>query len=119
MYFYILMLLLFVQSLSYVQLFVTPWTAARQVSLSFTISQSLLKLMSIELVIHPTFLTSVIPFYSCPQSFPESGSFSMHWLFASGGQSARVSVSASVLPMKHVYLWLSSFAVHLKLLQPC
>ena len=50
MYFYILMLLLFVQSLSYVQLFVTPWTAARQVSLSFTISQSLLKLMSIESV---------------------------------------------------------------------
>ena len=40
----------FVQSLSYVQLFATPWTAAHQASLSFTISQSLLKLMSIELV---------------------------------------------------------------------
>ena len=39
-----------VQSLSHVQLFVTPWTAAHQASLSFTISQSLLKLTSIELV---------------------------------------------------------------------
>ena len=39
-----------VQSLSRVQLFVTPWTAAHQTSLSFTISRSLLKLMSIELV---------------------------------------------------------------------
>ena len=38
------------QSLSHVQIFANPWTAARQVSLSFTISQSLLKLMSIELV---------------------------------------------------------------------
>ena len=40
--------LIAVQSLSHVQLFATPWTAARQASLSFTISQSLLKLMSIE-----------------------------------------------------------------------
>jgi len=44
----------FVQSLSYVQLFATPWTAAHQASLSFTISQSLLKLMSIELVMMGT-----------------------------------------------------------------
>ena len=40
-----------VQSLSHVQLFATPWTAAHQASLSFTISQSLLKLMSIEFVV--------------------------------------------------------------------
>ena len=39
-----------IQSLSHVRLFVTPWAAARQASLSFTVSQSLLKLMSIELV---------------------------------------------------------------------
>ena len=39
-----------VQSLSHVQLFLTPWTAAHQASLSFTVSQSLLKLMSMELV---------------------------------------------------------------------
>ena len=54
-----------------VQLFVTPWTAACQASLSFPISQSLLKLMSIESVIS----SSVAPFSSCFQSFPSSGSF--------------------------------------------
>jgi len=45
-----------VQSLSHVQLFATPWTAARQASLSFTISWSLLKLMSIELVMPSNYL---------------------------------------------------------------
>ena len=118
-----------VQSLSCVQIFVTPWTAAFQASLSFTISQSLLKLVSIESVMpashlilccllllfssvqfscsvgqphelqntrppcpaptpgahpnscplsqwcHPTLSSSVIPFPSCPQSYPASGSF--------------------------------------------
>ena len=48
---------------------------------------------------HPTISSSVVPFSSCPQSFPTSGSFPMSWLFASGGQSIRVSASASVLPM--------------------
>ena len=47
---------------------------------------------------HPTISSSVVPF-SCHQSFPESGSFPMSQLFASGGQSIGVSVSASVLPM--------------------
>ena len=47
----------------------------------------------------PTILSSVIPFSSYLQSFPASGSFQMSWLFASGGQSIGVSVSASVLPM--------------------
>ena len=58
-----------VQSLSHVQLFETPWTAARQASLSITSSQSLLTLMSIELVMpsnhvilyHPLLLTSILP----------------------------------------------------------
>ena len=58
-----------VQSLSHVQLFVTPWTAARQPSLSFTISQTLLKLMSMESVMpsnhlvlcHPLLLPSIFP----------------------------------------------------------
>ena len=45
---------------------------------------------------HPTILSSVIPFFSCLQSFPASGSFLMNRLFASGGQSIRAS--ASVLP---------------------
>ena len=48
---------------------------------------------------HPTISSSVVPFSSCPQSFPESGSFTMSQLFASGGQSTGVSASASVLPM--------------------
>ena len=48
---------------------------------------------------HSTISSSVIPFSSCPQSFPASGSFQMSQLFASGGQSIGVSASASVLPM--------------------
>ena len=48
---------------------------------------------------HPTISFSVIPFSSHLQSFPESGSFPMSWLFASGGQSIGVSASASVLPV--------------------
>ena len=47
---------------------------------------------------HPTISSSVVPFSSCPQSFPASGSFQMNQLFASGGQSTAVSGSASVLP---------------------
>ena len=48
---------------------------------------------------HPAISSPVTPFFSCLQSFPESGSFPMSWFFASGGQSIRVSTSASVLPM--------------------
>ena len=48
---------------------------------------------------HPTISSSVIPFSSCPQSFPASGSFPMSQLFTSGGQSIGVSASTSVLPM--------------------
>ena len=48
---------------------------------------------------HPTISFSVVPFSSCLQSFPPSGSFLMSWFFASGGQSIGVSASASVLPM--------------------
>ena len=48
---------------------------------------------------HPNISSSVIPFSSCPQSFPASGSFQMSQLFASGGQSIGVSASASVLPV--------------------
>ena len=48
---------------------------------------------------HPTISSSVIPFSSCPQSFPASESFQMSQLFASGGQSIGVSASASVLSM--------------------
>ena len=48
---------------------------------------------------HPTISSSVIPFSSCLQSFPTSGSFQMSQLFSSGGQSIGVSSSISVLPM--------------------
>ena len=90
-----------VQSLSHVQLFVTPWTAACQASPSITNSWSLLKLMSIDSVI-PSISSSVVPF--CLQSFPASGSFPMSQFFASGGQSIGVSASASVLPM-NIHDW--------------
>ena len=88
-----------VQLLSCVQLFVTPWTAAHRASLSFTISQSLLKLMSIELVMPSNHLILIIPFSSCLQSFPTSESFPRSQFFTSDGQSIGISASASVLPM--------------------
>ena len=47
---------------------------------------------------HPVISSSVVPFSSCPQSLPESGSFPLSQLFAWGGQSIGVSASASVLP---------------------
>jgi len=53
---------------------------------------------------HPTILTSVIPFSSCIQSFPASGSFQMSQFFSSGGQSIRVSALTSVLP-KNIQDW--------------
>ena len=65
--------------------------------ISFTISQSLLKLMCIEWVMPSNHLILCYPF-SCPQSFPASGFFSVSWPFASGGQSTGASVLASDLP---------------------
>ena len=90
--------LVVVQSLSLVQLFVTPWTVARQAPLPFTISPSLLKLMSTESVL-PSISSSVTPFSSCLRSFPASGSFPMSQFFKSGGQSIVALASAPVLPM--------------------
>ena len=66
---------------------------------------------------NPTISSSVVPFSSCPQSFPESGSFPMSQLFASGSQSIGVSASTSVLPMNNSGLnsfrmdWLDLLAV--------
>ena len=48
---------------------------------------------------HPIISSSVVPFSSCPQSFPASVSFQMSELFSSGGQSIGVSASTSVIPM--------------------
>ena len=86
-----------VQSLSRVQLFATPWTAAHQASI--TNSQTLLKLSSIKSVMPSNHLILCHPLFSCLQSFPAPGSFPMSQFFASGGQSIGVSASTSVLPM--------------------
>ena len=87
-----------VQSFSLIWLSVIPWTVTCHISLSFTISWSLLKCMSIESVM-PTISSSVVPFSSCLHSFPASGSFPKSRLFTSDGQSIGTSASASVLPM--------------------
>ena len=87
-----------VQSLSCVWLLATPWTAARQASLSITNSRSLLNSCPLSWWCHPAISPSVVPFSSCPQSLPASGSFQMSQLFASGGRSIGVSASTSVLP---------------------
>ena len=86
--------------------FATPWTAACQASLSFTISWSLLKFMSSELEMPSNHLVLCHPLL-CPPSnpFPASGSFLMSQLFTSGGQSTRTSTSASVLPMNIQHLF--------------
>ena len=73
----------------------TPWTAARQASLSITNSQSLPKLLSIKLVMPSNHLILCCPLLL----LPASGSFPVSQFFISGGQSIGVSASASVLPM--------------------
>ena len=87
------------QSLSRVWLFVTPWTAARQASLSFPPSGVCSNSCLLSQWYHSTISSSVIPFFSCLPSFPASRSFPMSQLFESGGQNIGVSASASVLPM--------------------
>ena len=65
---------------------------------------------------HPTISSSVIPFSCSLQSFPALRSFLISWLFISGDQSNRVSVSASVLPV-NIQGWLTSLiALHSKVL---
>ena len=88
-----------VQSLSHVWLFVTPWIAARQASLSITNCRSLPNSCPLNWWCHPTISSFVIPFSSSPQSLPASGFFPMSQLFAWGGQSIGVSASLSVLLM--------------------
>ena len=64
-----------IQLFSHVWLFETPWTAAHQASLPFTVSQSLLKLIFIELLVLYNHIILCCSFPFCPQSFPASGSF--------------------------------------------
>ena len=102
-----------VQLLSRVQLSTTPWTTVWRASPSSTISQSLLKLMSIEShwvcnAIQPFHPLS--PLFSCPQSFPASGSLPMSRLFNSGGQSiltlsnSRSTFTQSLKPHSKAFL---------------
>ena len=88
-----------VQLLSCVRLFATPWTARSQAHLSSTISQSLLKIMSIESVMPSSHFILFCPLLLPPSIFPSIGVFPMSQFLASGGQSTGVSASASVLPM--------------------
>ena len=86
---------LVVQSLSHVRLFATPWAAARQTSLSFTISWNLLKLMSLELVIPSNHLILWHPLFLLPSIFP----------------SIRVSSNKSVLHIRWPKYWSFSFSI--------
>ena len=88
-----------IQSLSFVQLFVTLWTATYQASLPITTPGVYSNSCPSSRWYHPTSSSSVIPFSSYLQSFPASGSFQMSQFFASGGQSTGVSALTSVLPM--------------------
>ena len=83
---------------NHVQLFVTPWTAACHASLSFTISQSLLKLTSIELVLPSNHLVFCCPLF-LPSVFPSIRVFSSESALHAGGQSIGASASAPVIPM--------------------
>ena len=84
-----------VQSLSHVQLFATPWTAAHQASLSITNSQSLLKLMSIESVIPSNHIILCCPLLLLPSIFP----------------SIRVFAKESVLCIRWSKYWSFSFSI--------
>ena len=89
-----------VQLLSHVQLFETPWIAARQASLSITISRSSLNSRPSSPWCHPAISSSVIPFSFCPQSLPPSEFFPMSQLVTWGGRSIAVSALASFLQKK-------------------
>ena len=88
-----------VQLPSTVWLFVTPWTAACQASLSITTPRGCSNSCPSSLCCYPTISSSVFPFYSCLQSFSASGYFPVSQFFPLGGQITGVSASASALPM--------------------
>ena len=85
----------FIQSVSHVQLFATPWTAACQASLSITISQSSFKLMSIKLVMPSKHLILCCPLLLLPSIFP----------------SIRVLFNESVLRIRWPQYWSVSFSI--------
>ena len=102
----LLCLVVVVQSLSSVQLFATPWTAARRLPCPLPSPIGCSVSCPSSWWCHPTISFSIVPLSSCPQSFPASGSFLMSQFFTSGGQSTGASASASVLPM-NIQDWIS------------
>ena len=99
-----------------VRFFATPWTAAPQASLSITNSWSLLKIMSIELVMPSNHLTLCRPLSPCLQSSPALGSFQISQFFVSGGHSIGVSGSASVPPM-NIQNWFPLYIMVISILE--
>ena len=88
-----------VQSVSRVWLFVTPWLKQGRPPCPSPTPGVYSNSCPLSRWYHPIISSSVVPFSSCLQSFPASGSFQMCQFFASGGQSIGVSVSASVFPV--------------------
>ena len=88
-----------VQSLSRVWLFATPWIAAARPPCPSPTPGVYSDSCPLSRWCHPAIASSVVPFSSCPQSLPASGSFPMSQLLEWGGQSTGVSASASALPM--------------------
>ena len=88
-----------VQLLNCVRLFVTPRTAAARLPCSSLFPGVCSNSCPLSQRCYPTISSSVVHFSSCPQSFPESGSFPLSRVFTSGGQSIGASALSSVLPM--------------------
>ena len=86
-----------VHSLGYVRLFVTPWTEACQASHPSLSPGVCSNSYPLSQWCHPTISSSVVPFSTCPQCFPASGSLPMSQFFVSDGQS--IGASTSVLPI--------------------
>ena len=87
-----------VQLLSCIQLFETPWTTARKAPCPSPTPGAYPNSCPLSQWCHPTISSSVVPFFSCLQSFPTSASFQMSQIFASGGQNTGVS-ALTALPM--------------------
>ena len=87
-----------VQLLSCIQLFETPWTTASKAPCPSPTPGAYPNSCPLSQWCHPTISSSVVPFFSCLQSFPTSASFQMSQIFASGGQNTGVS-ALTALPM--------------------
>ena len=99
----------------------TPWMAARQASLSITNSWSSPKPCPLSQWCHPAISSSVVPFCSCPQSLPASGTFQMSQFFLSGGQSVLpLSFSTCASDQyQHLREWYQYFVARFQLMDRC